>query len=168
MCYYAAPLRNIGPANTRFFQPIAAGSGIPQIKCFLNGINVPKVNRFTTLITKGIGVVLSVSGGLAVGKEGPMIHTGSAIAAGLSQGRLTFCKISSKYFRIFRNDQEKRDFVSAGAAAGVAAAFGAPVGGLLFSLEEGASFVNQRLTWKIVFFLLFHGALLSSLDVPVI
>nr|CAH8872432.1 unnamed protein product [Trichobilharzia regenti] len=134
-----------------YLAPVAAGSGIPQIKCYLNGLNIPRVMRCLTMVVKGVGVVLCVSGGLAAGKEGPMIHIGSVIAAGLSQGRLRFCKVSLKCLQIFRNDQEKRDFVSAGAAAGVAAAFGSPVGGLLFSLEEGASFVYQRLTWTILF-----------------
>lgn len=50
------------------FQPIAAGSGIPQVKCYLNGVKVPRVVRIKTLFVKSVGVVCSVVGGLAGGK----------------------------------------------------------------------------------------------------
>ena len=45
------------------FQPVAAGSGIPEIKCYLNGIKVPNVGRLRTLVSKAIGVLFSVAGG---------------------------------------------------------------------------------------------------------
>ncbi|XP_015244144.1 H(+)/Cl(-) exchange transporter 7 isoform X2 [Cyprinodon tularosa] len=141
----------LGAIMVAFFEPIAAGSGIPQIKCYLNGVKIPRVVRLKTLVIKVCGVICSVVGGLAVGKEGPMIHSGAVVAAGVSQGRSTSLKRDFKIFEYFRRDTEKRDFVSAGAAAGVSAAFGAPVGGVLFSLEEGASFWNQMLTWRIFF-----------------
>ncbi|KAG7335344.1 hypothetical protein KOW79_001940 [Hemibagrus wyckioides] len=141
----------LGAFIVAFIEPIAAGSGIPQIKCYLNGVKIPRVVRLKTLVVKVWGVIFSVVGGLAVGKEGPMIHSGAVVAAGVSQGRSTSLKKDFKIFEYFRRDTEKRDFVSAGAAAGVSAAFGAPVGGVLFSLEEGASFWNQMLTWRIFF-----------------
>ncbi|KAI3360050.1 hypothetical protein L3Q82_014384 [Scortum barcoo] len=141
----------VGAIIVACFEPIAAGSGIPQIKCYLNGVKIPRVVRLKTLVVKVCGVICSVVGGLAVGKEGPMIHSGAVVAAGVSQGRSTSLKRDFKIFEYFRRDTEKRDFVSAGAAAGVSAAFGAPVGGVLFSLEEGASFWNQMLTWRIFF-----------------
>ena len=83
---------------------------------------------FQTLICKVVGVIFSVVGGLAVGKEGPMIHAGAVVAAGVSQGRSTSLYKDFRLFQYFREDHEKRDFVSGGAAAGVSAAFGAPVG----------------------------------------
>ena len=134
-----------------YLAPVASGSGIPQIKCFLNGIKIPKVIRIRTYIVKVVGIILAVVGGLAVGKEGPMVHAGAVIAAGISQGQSISLGISSTIFESFRNDHEKRDFVAAGAAAGVSAAFGAPVGGVLFALEEAASFWNQALTWRLFF-----------------
>ncbi|KAJ8257688.1 hypothetical protein GJAV_G00188610 [Gymnothorax javanicus] len=132
-------------------EPVAAGSGIPEIKSYLNGVKIPGIVRLRTFLCKATGVVFSVAGGLFVGKEGPMIHSGAIVGAGLPQFQsITFKKIRFD-FPYFRSDRDKRDFVSAGAAAGVAAAFGAPIGGTLFSLEEGSSFWNQALTWKVLF-----------------
>ena len=45
---------------------MAAGSGIPEIKCYLNGVKVPHVTRIGTLAAKTIGVLFSVAGGMFV------------------------------------------------------------------------------------------------------
>lgn len=104
----------IGSVVVTYWAPVAAGSGIPLIKCYLNGVKVPEVVRVKTFLAKAFGVVCSVVGGLACGKEGPMIHCGAVIAAGISQGKSTTLKKDFKIFRSFREDREKRDFVSAG------------------------------------------------------
>lgn len=136
-----------------YVEPVSAGSGIPEIKCFLNGIDLPRVVRIKTLFCKVIGITFSVAAGLPVGKEGPMVHSGAVVAASISQGKTTFMGVDTSFskFSDFRNDREKRDFVACGAAAGVASAFGAPIGGVLFSLEEGASYWSTKLTWRAFF-----------------
>ena len=82
------------------------------------GINIPRIVRFRTLACKAFGVLFSVAGALPVGKEGPMIHSGSVIGAALAQGTRS---LGGGDFRVleFRTDPEKRDFVACGAAAGV-------------------------------------------------
>lgn len=131
-------------------------AGIPEMKCFLNGLGVENIVSMRTLICRVIGTVFSVSSGLPLGKEGPMVHAGAIVAAVISQGTaLSPCahdeEANFRQFQDFRNDKERRDFVACGAAAGVAAAFGAPIGGVLFSLEEGSSFWSTKLTWRCFF-----------------
>lgn len=68
--FYNCFLVGIAATLVVYCAPAAAGSGIPQIKCFLNGIQIPGVVRLKTLITKAIGVSCAVGGGLAAGKVG--------------------------------------------------------------------------------------------------
>lgn len=132
----------IGSVLVTYVEPVAAGSGqsmvdkyvsvfqrflnsgIPLVKCYLNGIKVPKVVRLKTLVVKAVGVITSVIGGLAGGKEGPMVQIGAVVAAGISQGKSSSFNKDFGIFRYFRDDHEKRDFVVCGSSAGVAAAFG--------------------------------------------
>ena len=135
------------------FEPAAAGSGIPEIKAYLNGIDLNNVVRVRVLVAKVLGMCFSCASGLPLGKEGPMIHAGSIIGAAVSQGNTISIGFNTSWsvFQDLRNDHIKRDFVTFGAAAGVAAAFRAPIGGILFTLEEGASFWSTTLTFRAFF-----------------
>ncbi|KAJ6810739.1 chloride channel protein CLC-d isoform X3 [Iris pallida] len=133
------------------FAPAAAGSGIPEIKGYLNGVDTHGILLFRTLIGKIFGSIGSVGGGLALGKEGPLVHTGACIASLLGQGGSTKYHLSSKWFRVFESDRDRRDLVTCGCAAGVAAAFRAPVGGVLFALEEVTSWWRSQLMWRVFF-----------------
>jgi H+/Cl- antiporter ClcA len=136
-----------------WIEPAAGGSGITEIKCLLNGINMPGLVEFKTLVCKVLGVCFSVSSGLPIGKEGPMFHSGAIVAAVLSQGQFAFRGFQKSFAELadFRNPWEKRDFIACGAAAGIASAFSAPIGGVLLSLEEGSSFWSTKLTWRAFF-----------------
>ena len=127
--------------------PTARGSGIPHVKGYLNGIKLPDVLSVPTLIAKVLGIACGVAAGLPVGREGPMVHAGAITAAQFSTilshglpGRI------GKDYGGFDNDYHRRNYVSMGAAAGVAAAFHAPIGGILFALEEVSSFWDPTLT----------------------
>eukprot|EP00930_Biecheleria_cincta_P071328 TRINITY_DN58845_c0_g1_i1.p1 TRINITY_DN58845_c0_g1~~TRINITY_DN58845_c0_g1_i1.p1 ORF type:complete len:900 (-),score=127.65 TRINITY_DN58845_c0_g1_i1:49-2748(-) len=122
-----------------FVEPLAAGSGIPEVKCYLNGVDLKNVVNFRTYLAKAPGVMCSVSAGLPCGKEGPMIHSGAILGSTISQAS------TAPLLQPYRSDTEVRDFVVAGAASGVAAAFSAPLGGVLFAIEEGASHMNPSI-----------------------
>ena len=112
----------------------AAGSGTAEIKTILGGFMIKGFLGIRTLAIKVIGLPLSVASGLAVGKEGPMIHVASCV------GNI-FPRLFPKYKG---NEAKKREILSASCAAGVAVAFGAPIGGVLFSLEELSSFFPSK------------------------
>ncbi|EGC37379.1 hypothetical protein DICPUDRAFT_150047 [Dictyostelium purpureum] len=134
-----------------YYEPTAAGSGIPEVKGYLNGTKIPHTLKMKTLWTKLTSMILAVSSGLQVGSEGPMIHIGAIVGNGFSQAQSKEFGFKIPFLRSFRNDKDKRDFVTSGAGAGVAAAFGAPLGGALFSMEEVASFWSTTLTWRCFF-----------------
>lgn len=134
-----------------YIAPAAAGSGIPEVKAYLNGIDAPGILSPSTLIVKILGSICAVSGSLDLGKEGPLVHTGSCIASLLGQGGSKRYHLTWRWLRYFKNDRDRRDLITCGSAAGVAAAFRAPVGGVLFALEEVSSWWRSALLWRTFF-----------------
>ncbi|XP_057539295.1 chloride channel protein CLC-c-like [Amaranthus tricolor] len=144
-------LATAASALCAFIAPAAAGSGIPEVKAYLNGVDAPSILAPRTLFVKIFGSVLGVSAGFVVGKEGPMVHTGACIANLIGQGGSRKYGLTWTWLRYFKNDRDRRDLITCGAAAGVAAAFRAPVGGVLFALEEAASWWRSALLWRTFF-----------------
>ncbi|XP_027358165.1 chloride channel protein CLC-a-like [Abrus precatorius] len=133
------------------FAPTAAGPGIPEIKAYLNGVDTPNMYGATTLFVKIIGSIGAVAAGLDLGKEGPLVHIGSCIASLLGQGGPDNHRIKWMWLRYFNNDRDRRDLITCGASSGVCAAFRAPVGGVLFALEEVATWWRSALLWRTFF-----------------
>ena len=127
--------------------PAAAGSGIPEAKAYLNGTNIPGFLELRTLFVKAVGAVFSVSAGLVIGKEGPLVHIGSILGAHITR-LAPFSPRFSDFKSTLKTETLRRDLVSGGAAAGVSGAFGTAIGGILFSFEEASSFWSLKLTWR--------------------
>ncbi|XP_062499246.1 chloride channel protein D-like [Corticium candelabrum] len=152
------------------WEPASGGSGIPEVIGFLNGVSAERLMDLSTFIAKLLGVMCAVSSGLFVGPEGPTIHIGALLGAFILRSIVVVCK----RFNIFRslqrlkNDKDERDFVANGAAGGIAAAFHAPIGGVIFALEEAISYFNAKLVartyltcaaaYYVLFFLETHGS----------
>lgn len=132
----------------------AAGSGIPEIKTILSGFVIHGYLGGRVLFTKSVGLALSVASGLSLGKEGPFVHIASCIGNIVS-------RIHSKYEN---NEAKRREILSAACAAGVAVAFGAPIGGTLFSLEEVSYFFPPKVMWRSFFCAMIAAITLKMLD----
>jgi CIC family chloride channel protein len=103
------------------FATEASGSGIPQIKAALGYI--PVALNFRVAFIKSVSTILALGSGLALGRQGPTVQIGAAIAGQVSQW-------------IPNSPEYQRQLIAAGAAAGLAAGFNAPIAGVLFVIEE--------------------------------
>lgn len=111
-------------------EPMCTGSGIPQIKGILQGDMF--MRWFSVLWSKIIGGVLAIGAGMSLGREGPSVQIGACVGQGLSQ--------TSRRTRF-----ESRILMTAGAGAGLAAAFNAPLAGVIFGLEEMQKTISPAL-----------------------
>ncbi|KAI0775828.1 chloride channel [Trametes elegans] len=143
-----------GGAAPRKVLYYAAGSGIPEIKTILSGFVIHGYLGGRTLFTKAVGLALSVASGLSLGKEGPFVHIASCVG-----------NIVSRFFAKYEtNEGKRRGILSAACAAGVAVAFGAPIGGVLFSLEEVSYFFPAKVMWRSFFCAMVAAMTLRFLD----
>ncbi|GKT47286.1 putative choline-phosphate cytidylyltransferase [Colletotrichum spaethianum] len=136
------------------FAPYAAGSGISEIKCIIAGFVMKGFLGFWTLLIKSVCLPLAIASGLSVGKEGPSVHY--AVCTG---------NVISRMFEKYRRNASKtREILSACAAAGVAVAFGSPIGGVLFSLEEMSNYFPLKTLWRSYFCALVATAVLAAMN----
>lgn len=113
----------VGVWLVRRFAPEAAGSGIPHMKSVVLGEE--QMHWIRILPVKFFSGLAAIGGGMAMGREGPTVQMGGA--TGL---------MVSALFRVKPGEGERKALISAGAAAGLAAAFNAPLAGVMFVLEE--------------------------------
>ncbi|MEG0180502.1 MAG: ClC family H(+)/Cl(-) exchange transporter [Peptostreptococcaceae bacterium] len=101
--------------------PMISGSGIPQVEGIL--MKKLKGNWLSILINKFVGGLLALGAGLSLGREGPSVQMGASIGEGFAK---IFKRVST----------EEKYLITSGASAGLAAAFNAPISGVMFALEE--------------------------------
>ncbi|MFP5269266.1 chloride channel protein [Coleofasciculus sp.] len=104
-----------------YLAPDASGSGIPQIKAAL--AQYPIALDLRVALVKLVSSILAIAGGLTLGRQGPTVHIGAALAAQFSRWFPT-------------SPSHRRQIIAAGSAAGLAAGFNTPIAGILFVVEE--------------------------------
>lgn len=104
---------------------MAAGSGIPEIKTILSGFVIPGFLDFKVLAVKAVGSTFAVATGMCLGKEGPFVHISTCV------GWL----VARRFSKYRSNERKMREMLSVACSSGLSVAFGAPIGGVLFSYE---------------------------------
>ena len=133
---------------------LAAGSGIPEIKTILSGFVIPHILDFKVLVIKAAGAVFAVATGMCLGKEGPFVHISTCVAYLVGQ-----C-----FPKYRENGRKMRELLSAGCASGLSVAFGAPIGGVLFSYEEISTYFPRKVLWRAFVCSLFAAMVLKALN----
>ncbi|OQR66649.1 H(+)/Cl(-) exchange transporter 3-like [Tropilaelaps mercedesae] len=151
---WSLTLAGLAAQLVKTFAPYACGSGIPEIKTILSGFVIRGYLGKWTLLVKSVGLVLAVGAGLSLGKEGPLVHVACCIGNILAYA----------FPKYGRNEAKKREILSAAAAAGVSVAFGAPIGGVLFSLEEVSYYFPLKTLWRSFFCALVAASVLRSIN----
>ncbi|XP_056316949.1 H(+)/Cl(-) exchange transporter 3 isoform X1 [Danio aesculapii] len=152
--FWALSFAFLAVSLVKVFAPYACGSGIPEIKTILSGFIIRGYLGKWTLMIKTITLVLAVASGLSLGKEGPLVHVACCC------GNI-FSYLFPKYSK---NEAKKREVLSAASAAGVSVAFGAPIGGVLFSLEEVSYYFPLKTLWRSFFAALVAAFVLRSIN----
>ncbi|KAJ4380790.1 hypothetical protein N0V86_004152 [Didymella sp. IMI 355093] len=117
---------------------MAAGSGIPEIKTILSGFSIPSFLSLKVLVIKAFGAIFAVSTGMCLGKEGPFVHISTCV------GYL----VGSFFPKYNDNGRKMRELLSAACSSGLSVAFGAPIGGVLFSYEEISTYFPRKVLWR--------------------
>lgn len=111
------------------------------MKVILSGFIIRGFLGIQTLVAKTVGLVLSVGAGLSIGKEGPYVHIAACVG-----------NVCCRFFEKYRtNGLKRREILSASAGAGVSVAFGAPIAGTLFSLEEVSYYFPPKTLFRTFF-----------------
>ncbi|KAH8341100.1 hypothetical protein KR067_010906 [Drosophila pandora] len=108
--------------------PQSIGSGIPEMKTILRGVQLKEYLTFKTLVAKVIGLTATLGSGMPLGKEGPFVHIASIVAQLLS-------KLVTSFQGIYENESRNSEMLAAACAVGVGACFAAPVGGEYISVH---------------------------------
>ncbi|HEY9596597.1 MAG TPA: chloride channel protein, partial [Cyanophyceae cyanobacterium] len=127
--------------------PEATGSGVPQIKGAL--AQFPITLNLRVAVVKLVSSILSMSAGLTLGRQGPTVHIGAALASQFSHWVPT-------------SPEHRRQMIAAGAGAGLAAGFNAPLAGIIFIIEELLRDLSN-LTLTTAILASFIGAVISRL-----